>query len=73
VYEKDPEAFVAGKYAAKILARIQELTKPGIRAGEKPRSQAQVLNLQNQDVQTGKTIFDDLWKQAENVGATLIP
>ena len=64
-YEADPQSFVDKKSAAKILARITALTKPGIRAGERVKSAAQVQNIMNQDQQTGEAMFEELWKQAE--------
>jgi hypothetical protein len=64
-YEADPQRFVEKQSAAKILTRINSLTKPGIRAGERTKSAAQVQTITNQDQQTGESIFAELWAKAE--------
>jgi hypothetical protein len=64
-YEADPKSFVEKNSATKILTRINGLTKPGIRAGERTKTTAQVQNIMKQDQQTGERMFAELWKQAE--------
>lgn len=72
-YEADPQGFVDKKYAAKILMRIKDITKPGTRANERVKSLAQIQTITNQDQQTGATIFADLWGKAETVDASSHP
>lgn len=72
-YEADPQGFVAKKSAAKILARITAITKPGTRAGERTKSAVQIQSITNQDRHTGETMFAELWGKAETVNDSSHP